>query len=153
MLTPLNSILNLTQYLQSKLGASSTSASSLTLGVKQSNSQGPQVAPETAKYFSIIYNSAKILHYYVLSLLDLQMIYKQNFTFYESEFSPSSSCEEVMRLIKVQANEKALNIFFEEDSSSCPQIIYSDQRRYQQVLLCILQNAVKYTYSGQISIS
>ena len=61
-------------------------------------------------------------------------------------FSLNSLIQEVLSLIMMQANRKQLVINLEKEVQ-LPDIINSDERRLQQILLNLLINAVKYTPS------
>lgn len=48
------------------------------------------------KYIKIVKNSAKIMHYLVLGLIDLMNIVNNKFSFSMKKFSPKEACMEIV---------------------------------------------------------
>ena len=90
---------------------------------------------------------------YLLSLideiLDLAKSQAHKTKLYPSLVSVSSFLEEVVLSGRKQAAVKNLSFKF-ETSGRLPTNIYADEQRLRQVLLNLLDNAVKYTERGQI---
>ncbi|KAL4454172.1 hypothetical protein ABPG73_011930 [Tetrahymena malaccensis] len=67
------------------------------------------------------------------------------------EFSPINLCHECLNFIKLQAQQKNLQLIFECDEQ-VPKLVYTDLNKTRQVLLNLLSNALKFTQKGSISI-
>ncbi|KAL4466684.1 hypothetical protein ABPG72_016801 [Tetrahymena utriculariae] len=67
------------------------------------------------------------------------------------EFSPINLCHECLNFIKLQAQQKNLQLIFECDEL-VPKLVYTDLNKTRQVLLNLLSNALKFTQKGSISI-
>ncbi|EAR83226.2 response regulator receiver domain protein (macronuclear) [Tetrahymena thermophila SB210] len=67
------------------------------------------------------------------------------------EFSPINLCHECLNFIKLQAQQKNLQLIFEYDEF-VPKLIYTDLNKTRQVLLNLLSNALKFTQKGNITI-
>ncbi len=67
-------------------------------------------------------------------------------------FNPNSLVEETLSLVKLKAEEKGLALE-DEIIGQLPESLEGDPTRIKQILLNILNNAVKFTESGSIIIS
>ena len=59
--------------------------------------------------------------------------------------------ESVLDIIRFETKEKKLQLDFDYDSN-IPEVMYSDEKRLKQILLNLLSNSVKYTFTGYISV-
>ncbi|TNV87448.1 hypothetical protein FGO68_gene5960 [Halteria grandinella] len=109
------------------------------------------------EYQQMVKSSAIILQYLVKELIDLNNIKQNKFTpnFQgHDQQSLMESCQEIIDCYKVQAREK--NIFLRLCRTSKVFLrdfeIYFDKQRYQQILINLVQNAVKFTSVGGVEI-
>jgi signal transduction histidine kinase len=106
---------------------------------------------EKAEYARIIHNSGEHLLELVTEILDLAKIEAGEMTFYFSEVSLYKLISSAVALHKSSADIKGLElrVSFAEHS---PDLIETDEKRLCQVLNNLLNNAVKFTESGVISV-
>jgi signal transduction histidine kinase/CheY-like chemotaxis protein/HPt (histidine-containing phosphotransfer) domain-containing protein len=82
-------------------------------------------------------------------VLDVATIEAGKFIIEPVNFDFHKSIESVSRIIRTMAEEKNLALEIEIDKS-VPRYIYADPNRIQQVLINLLNNAVKFTEKGSI---
>lgn len=152
MLTPLNSIINLSTFVEQKLSKLSEGKEARRT-LRQSDNKGSEIA-QSLQFVHIIRSSANILQYLIKDLIDLMNIKLNKFTSVVQPFSPLEACEDVLHCFEVQANEKNLYLrkHIHRESADRLAKVVSDKQRYQQILLNIIQNGVKFTYKGGIDI-
>lgn len=70
-------------------------------------------------------------------------------------FSPIDACLEVLSFFEIQSKEKGLHIkhHIKDEASFIFNNLAGDRQRYQQILLNILQNSVKFTFQGGIDVT
>ncbi|HEY9839734.1 MAG: ATP-binding protein [Candidatus Sericytochromatia bacterium] len=130
--TPLNGILGYTQILQR-------------------NSEILAVA-QARKGLEVIERSGVHLLSLINDILDLSKIEADKMELLPDEFSPREMLAGVVELIQVQARQKGLRVR-QSIPEELPDCLYGDAKRLSQVLLNILNNAVKYTSNGEIRLS
>ncbi|MDD5793235.1 MAG: ATP-binding protein [Clostridiales bacterium] len=108
---------------------------------------------ETQKeYFKDIKSTAHSLLYIINDILDFSKIESGKMELFPINYSIYSLVDNVSSVIKFSAKSK--NLKFESDiSKNLPKILFGDENRIRQVLLNILNNAVKYTNEGSIKLS
>jgi signal transduction histidine kinase len=128
--TPLNSIIGFTGILRQEL-------------------PGPLNA-EQAKQLDMVRGSARHLLALINDVLDISKIEAGELDVSRDMFDVRSSVEEVMRLVTPEANRKGLSL----SAAIGPDVgaIVSDQRRFEQILLNLVGNAVKFTERGEVAI-
>ena len=143
MFTPLNSIINLTNLLKLKLDVKSMKASQ-----KSYSNSSPE---ETLYLIKIVNNSAIMMQYLVQDLLDLQKIMNGTLKSEDDKVNIAKVCADVLELFEVQLQQKGLKQSV-EISDKTPDVLEFDYKKYQQVLLNLIQNAVKFTRDGGFQI-
>ncbi|MGE5086474.1 MAG: response regulator [Bacillota bacterium] len=128
--TPLNAILGFTELLKDD---------DLTVG-------------ERKKYLSIIERTGENLSALINDILDLSKVEAGHVDLVKSEFSLSTLISETRDIIQSIANKKNLAVIFEV-SPDLPQTIYSDPLRLRQILMNLLNNAVKFTEEGFVKMT
>lgn len=109
------------------------------------------LTPEQLKQSSIINKSGKDLLDLVNSLLDIGKIEQLNPQIYISEVDIKSLTTEVFNFFESMANEKGikLQLNFNNHLSS----IFIDEKKAKQVLTNIVNNAIKFTKHGTVTIN
>ena len=106
---------------------------------------------ERSQLSSSIHESSKELNKLIESMLDLSAIESGQLSVLHSQ----CSIHEILTQIKVDtassvhAKNLSLDIYFDE---SCPMNIFTDPKRLQQILINLVDNAIKFTEQGQIRI-
>ena len=103
------------------------------------------------EYSRNIKTSGKMLLMLVNDVLDFTKIESGKMEIKEEEFRMDDLLYDVISLIKIRAEEKALTLNT-EITGEVPNELISDEFRIRQVLVNILNNAVKYTESGSITL-
>lgn len=126
--TPLNAILGFTQLL-------SRSA----------------MAPEQKEFLSIINNSAAHLLSLINDILDLSKIESGELSISIYEFNLHKMLLVIKKMFSLKAHKKGLkmDVFWE---NGVPEWIEGDEGRLSQVLINLLNNAIKFTPEGQVTL-
>ncbi|CAG9327248.1 unnamed protein product [Blepharisma stoltei] len=96
--------------------------------------------------------SSKLLLSLVNDLLDYSRILAGVFSIKKSKFLLKNAINNAIQLIKIQAERKGLKIISRIDPE-IPAYIFSDPLRFNQILLNLLSNALKFTVSGFIEVT
>jgi len=129
--TPLNSILGFT-------------------GIVLKGMAGP-LNPEQQKQLGMVQNSARHLLDLINDVLDLSRIEAGQLEIRCLPFDLRSSIARVSGSISPQVAKKGLSLRVVEPDSATPML--SDQRRVEQVLLNLLNNAIKFTDRGEVTLT
>lgn len=98
------------------------------------------------------YGASKSLLYLVDQLLDLAKIESGEMTLVKERASLDAIINKAIMLNLGQINKKQLHIFVDVHPN-VPQFVNTDEMRLVQVLTNLLQNSVKFTQEGKISVS
>ncbi|MEX2480994.1 MAG: ATP-binding protein [Gammaproteobacteria bacterium] len=129
--TPLNSIIGFTGILVQELA-------------------GP-LNPEQAKQLGMVQGSARHLLDLINDVLDISKIEAGQFEVRAEAFDVTASIERVMASIQPLAERKHLALV-SNVPAGLPEMV-NDQRRVEQVLINLLNNAVKFTNQGQVTLT
>lgn len=94
-------------------------------------------------------NSSKLLDSIINDFLDYSMINAGKLHLLFTTFNLRSACMDCIQLLEPMANLKGLTMKL-IISKNTPSEIFSEPNRLKQVLLTLLNNAVKYTNKGQV---
>jgi len=98
-----------------------------------------------------IYDSGQHLLSLISDILDLSRIEAEKMEVEIKPFNLPDLIQAVLSAIRIKAREKHLSVQYEE-GSAVPSMVKGDGRKLQQVLLNLLDNAVKYTERGEITL-
>lgn len=126
--TPLNAILGFSQLLQ--LGG----------GLDERQQQATQLIRQSGKHLLSLVND----------LLDLTKIAAGRFDILPAEFEPDRFFQAIVGMVRVRAEQKAGLEFICDLPAKWPPSIRADETRLRQVLINLLDNAVKFTCRGQV---
>ncbi|NOH04039.1 MAG: hypothetical protein HND47_19750 [Chloroflexi bacterium] len=129
--TPLNSILGFTDVMLEGLDGKLTEYMDTDLRLIQKNGQ-------------------HLLHL-INDVLDMAKIESGRMNLHAEMFKVHTVLDEVVGITSALASEKNLALFIEEDSDRNVEI-YADSTRIRQVLINLVNNAIKFTEKGRISV-
>ncbi len=107
---------------------------------------------EVLEYTRDIEMASKLLLNQVNDILDLSQMEMEKMTIVPTKYKTKELFGNLIDLIRVQADKKGLELLIDIDKN-LPSVLYGDEKRMKQVLLNILDNAVKYTEAGSVSLS
>ena len=127
--TPLNGIAGFTQLLEKK----------------------PGIHPEDKKLIAIIKQCSDTLLKLINDILDISAIESQQTKIETAEFNFCMLLNESLNICKFKADEKKLKLICHDLCRQ--QYFLGDEKRLRQILGNLLDNAVKYTHSGSITVT
>ena len=129
--TPLNSIIGFT-------------------GILLQGIAGP-LNKEQEKQLGMVQNSSKHLHALINDVLDISKIEAGQLELQPEPFDLRKSIENIVGLVTPLAQKKGLDLSTEIDESIGE--FFGDQRRVEQALINLINNAIKFTENGGVIIS
>ena len=127
--TPINAVLGLDEMI-----------------LRESSEEGIQ------KYAVDIRNAGKSLLSLVNDLLDFSRIEAGKLEIIEAEYELSSTINDLVNMVSAKASEKGLTLTIDV-AKDTPHVLFGDEIRIKQCILNILNNAVKYTHKGSVTMS
>jgi PAS domain S-box-containing protein len=106
---------------------------------------------EQKEYLESIQESAKNLLAIINDLLDFSKIKSGKFHLEITDFKPREVIKKTLYPLLIRANEKGLTLNCLIDTS-VPEAIIGDSLRFQQVLINLIANAIKFTEHGSVEI-
>ncbi len=95
-------------------------------------------------------NGHRLLHL-VNDVLDLAKIESGSIEVYAAPMSPKKICEHIVESLHGLAVDKRLDLLIEVDETT-PQVVMSDSRKIEQILVNLISNAVKFTDTGSVRV-
>jgi signal transduction histidine kinase/DNA-binding NarL/FixJ family response regulator len=129
ILTPLNGILGFTEL--------------LIRGADQGNEQ------ERTDFLKTIRSSGRHLLELINDILDISKIEAGQLQVESIPFSPHQLMAEVVSVLRVPAQKKGISLDYRWESP-VPEIIHSDPHRLKQLLMNLVNNAIKFTDEGSV---
>jgi len=121
------------------------------LGFSGLLNRGGNVAPDQQEKLSIINRSGQHLLSMINDVLDLSKIEAERIELQEHRFDLIALIKEISVMIQSRAGEKELSVALETESTSFP-YIKADVGKLRQILINLLNNAVKFTDEGRVTI-
>ena len=110
-----------------------------------------QLNPEQKQYVEIIRNSGDNLLTIINDILDFSKIESGKLVLEEYSFELSSCLEQCLDLLVTQANQKGIDLLYFIDDN-VPTTIVADETRVRQILVNLINNAIKFTDRGYIKV-
>ncbi|MBF2017132.1 MAG: PAS domain-containing protein [Rivularia sp. T60_A2020_040] len=111
-----------------------------------------QLSEQQKEFIDTIYNSAKSLLEIINDILDFSKMESEKLEFEQEPFHLNSCIEQAISLLLPQAKEKKLELIFHHNPE-LPQVIVGDINRLRQILINLLNNAIKFTETGKVELS
>ncbi len=108
-----------------------------------------RMTDEQSNYVENILNATDILMRMVEDMLDLNKIENGEIKLERKIFSPRFVVDSLAKIFTEKAREKKLDFTLHFDEQ-IPEFVLGDPFRLKQILMHLLENAVKYTQNGQI---
>jgi PAS domain S-box-containing protein len=121
------------------------------LGFSQIINRSPNLGKDERENLTIINRSGEYLLTLINNILDLAKIEAGKMTLNPRNFDLYSLLNEVEDLLHLKAENKGLHLIFERDDL-VPQYICTDETKLKQVLINIINNAIKFTSSGGVCV-
>jgi two-component system, sensor histidine kinase and response regulator len=109
-------------------------------------------APEAEAELNIILKNGQHLLGLLNNVLDLSKIAVGKLEYHCVEIKFDSFIADIVSLMKVHAEEKALELIL-DGQAPLPMFIYADAVRLRQVLINLLHNGIKFTEQGHVELS
>jgi PAS domain S-box-containing protein len=109
-------------------------------------------SPEQTNYLNAIKHSADNLKVIINDILDFSIIESGKLKFEKVGFDVMNQVQTVIDSLMVQAKEKGLEIELSTKSKKNDIIILGDPVRLSQILINLINNAIKFTHEGKITI-
>ena len=104
------------------------------------------------EYSRNIEGAGKTLLSLINDILDFSKIEAGSMEINEAEYDFSSVLNDVYNMIRIKAEQKILELKFEIDEN-LPDTMIGDEMRLRQIMVNILNNAVKYTQEGSVTLT
>lgn len=112
----------------------------------------PESTPHERKNFlEIIKRNGDHLQTVIDDILDISKIEAGALKIEKIPFSPRSMIQDLTQLLQLKALEKDLALHCSVDPS-VPSVLLSDPHRLQQILMNLIDNAIKFTEEGEVRI-
>ncbi|WP_052507387.1 hybrid sensor histidine kinase/response regulator [Desulfonatronovibrio magnus] len=107
--------------------------------------------PESSRIIAMTLDSARSLQQIIDDVLDLSKVEAGKLKLINRVFSPLTLLQKVKDLYYFQAREKGLELKIEA-SPDLPDYLWGDSYRLEQILRNLVNNAIKFTHSGEVVI-
>jgi len=121
------------------------------LGYAQLLESSNAVAPHLKHSVRVIRRSGDHLSNLVDGLLDISMIEAGRLQIYRDEVRLSDLLDQLVDMFSLQARENGLEFHFNAQAN-LPDLVYTDGKRLRQILINLLQNALRSTKQGRITL-
>lgn len=109
------------------------------------------MSDEQKNYISAIQKSGSLLLDLVNNILEISKIETGVLQLKNRDFNFKSCVSEIVEILSPKANQKSIRLILELGSDS-PEKVNGDQLRLRQVLVNLLENAIKFTEEGTVTL-
>ncbi|MEG4807169.1 PAS domain S-box protein [Microcoleus sp. F8-D3] len=121
------------------------------IGFAQLMIRSKTLSPENQEDVAIILRSGEHLLALINQVLDLSKIEAGRTTIYEKNFDLYKLLDDLEDMFALKAEEKGLQLVFDR-GAEVPHYICTDEVKLRQVLINLLNNAIKFTSQGGVSV-
>ena len=104
---------------------------------------------ERQEYIKIVQENNELLLQLISDILDLSKIEAGTFNFVYTNVDVNETCTEIIKSMSMKVG-KGIELIFEEPFPEC--YIYTDKNRFTQVISNFINNALKFTQQGSITL-
>ncbi|WP_299211720.1 transporter substrate-binding domain-containing protein [uncultured Aquimarina sp.] len=108
---------------------------------------------ERQKYTQMIIGNSKELLSIIDNILEISQLQTRRFTLRLVEINLRDVFQTLVSNYKVKAEEKNIKLYIENNLTNSENLIFMDRPKLNKILNVIVDNAVKYTSNGSITIS
>lgn len=113
--------------------------------------QQASLAPDAGRTLQIVSSSAQQLTVLINDILDFSYFDTREFRIEKAPFDPRFLTQNAMDMVRALAPESKLELISKVDAK-VPALIIGDANRIKQIILNLLNNAIKYTEHGQVEL-
>ncbi len=110
-----------------------------------------QLSSAQANAVRVIQQSGEHLLTLINDILDLSKIEAQKFELSPSDFHLSDFLEGIVGMFYLQTRQKPEVVFIYQQLTPLPTQVQADEKRLRQILINLLNNAIKFTDQGQVT--
>lgn len=110
-----------------------------------------EIPPQAQSYSQNIYNAGQTLLAIINDILDFSKIESGKMEIVPVTYELSSVLNDVINMVTKKINDKGLK-FITNVSKTIPYQLFGDEVRIRQIILNIVNNAVKYTQEGSVTL-
>lgn len=121
------------------------------LGFTQVMNRDASASPQQQEYLGIILRSGKHLLELINDILEMTKIEAGRTTLNKTSFDLHNLLDSLLEMLQLGATSKGLQLSF-ETVNNLPQYIQADQGKLRQVLINLLDNAIKFTETGRVNL-
>ena len=107
---------------------------------------------ESRKHLETVHSSGQHLLNLINDILDLSKVESGKYDLEEIECNPCKVLQEVIKVLRVKADEKNIDLTFDV-LGDVPGAIISDPGRIRQIATNLIGNAIKFTDQGQVQVN
>ncbi len=133
--TPLNAVLGMDELIISEVG--------------ENKPVEPAAAARIREYADNIKDAGQILLSVINDILDLTKVESGKMEINAAPYKLHELTDDIDTLIRIKAEQKELN-YIQKIDPSIPDYLIGDELRIRQIMINLLNNAVKYTDSGEV---
>jgi len=119
------------------------------LGFSQIMDREGSLSSEQKQYLKIINRSGEHLLSLINDVLEMSKIEAGKMTFHENQFELYQVIESIAEMLHIKASAKNLQLIL-EFAADLPKVVITDENKLRQILINILENAIKFTQEGWV---
>ena len=110
-----------------------------------------ELTKEQKEYIGVIVTSGNNLIYLINNILDFSKLESGKIKIEKYEFNLQNLIDEVIKMLEIKAIDEDIEILAEIEKN-IPQIVIGDKIRLNQVLINLINNALKFTKKGTVKV-
>ncbi len=121
------------------------------LGFSQIMNRDNNLSPEQRQYLKIINRSGEHLLSLINDVLEMSKIEAGRISFNENHFDLLQVIDSIAEMLQLKASSRNLQLILECDAA-LPKYVMTDESKLRQVLINLLDNAIKFTQNGWVKL-